>query len=304
MHKILQLDGGGAKGVMTSIVLAEIEKTLGKPICETFDMIVGTSVGSILGGVLAKGNIEASLLNSLMYKSLDEVFKKRFLRTIRFIGNGKYDRSPLVDILNRYIGSDVSMSECKTKFLCTSVSVNDGRNHYFKSWENKDGKELLVDVINRSYAAPYYFDPIHDYINRTTWLDGGTGNSNCSLDEAIIELYNLGWINQKCHILSVGTGYHDTSISFDESRRWKNIKSVMFFANPMEGGLARLQSTKTKVKMAKEIAKYNDNFSFQRIDTVIPKDMDGLDLVKYKKDYARIGYKLSDKINYNILANK
>ena len=200
MKRILQLDGGGVKGISTAVVLANIEKELKKPIHEIFDLIIGTSVGSIIGGILSTGKMPAAFLSSLIYDEVDAVFKPNILRKIRFINMCKYDRKPLMDILNKYVGQYYKMSECKTKFICTAVSANDGRNHYFKSWENEDGKLNLVDAINRSYAAPYYFGVINDPLTETTWLDGGTGNSNCSLDEAIVEVFNNNWLSKNCTI--------------------------------------------------------------------------------------------------------
>jgi len=53
--KILSLDGGGAKGFYTLGVLREIEAMTGGPLCETFDLMFGTSTGSIIAALLALG---------------------------------------------------------------------------------------------------------------------------------------------------------------------------------------------------------------------------------------------------------
>ncbi len=54
--RILSLDGGGAKGFYTLGVLREVEALTGKPLCETFDLIFGTSTGSIIASLLALGH--------------------------------------------------------------------------------------------------------------------------------------------------------------------------------------------------------------------------------------------------------
>ena len=46
--KILSIDGGGIRGLIPAVVLAEIEKRTGKPASELFDLIAGTSTGGIL----------------------------------------------------------------------------------------------------------------------------------------------------------------------------------------------------------------------------------------------------------------
>lgn len=54
-YRILSLDGGGAKGFYTLGVLAEIEGMLGCRLHERFDLIFGTSTGSIIGAMIAMG---------------------------------------------------------------------------------------------------------------------------------------------------------------------------------------------------------------------------------------------------------
>lgn len=53
--RILSLDGGGAKGFYTLGVLREVEAMLPRPIHETFDLIFGTSTGSIIAALLSLG---------------------------------------------------------------------------------------------------------------------------------------------------------------------------------------------------------------------------------------------------------
>lgn len=53
--RILTLDGGGSKGFYTLGVLHELEAMLGARLHEHFDLIYGTSTGSIIGTLLALG---------------------------------------------------------------------------------------------------------------------------------------------------------------------------------------------------------------------------------------------------------
>ncbi|WP_321846436.1 patatin-like phospholipase family protein [Paraburkholderia bannensis] len=54
--RILALDGGGSKGFYTLGVLHELEAMLGARLHERFDLIYGTSTGSIIGTLLALGH--------------------------------------------------------------------------------------------------------------------------------------------------------------------------------------------------------------------------------------------------------
>lgn len=46
--KVLSIGGGGIRGLIPAMVLAEIEQRMGKPICRLLDLIAGTSTGSTL----------------------------------------------------------------------------------------------------------------------------------------------------------------------------------------------------------------------------------------------------------------
>ena len=53
--RILCLDGGGVRGLVTLYILREIERRIGKRITEIFDWIVGTSTGGIIALGLCYG---------------------------------------------------------------------------------------------------------------------------------------------------------------------------------------------------------------------------------------------------------
>ena len=46
--RILALDGGGMRGVMTARILVELERLSGRPIAGLFDVIAGTSTGGMI----------------------------------------------------------------------------------------------------------------------------------------------------------------------------------------------------------------------------------------------------------------
>ena len=56
MVSILSIDGGGIRGIIPATFLIEFEKRTGKPICELFDLIAGTSTGGILAAALTLPN--------------------------------------------------------------------------------------------------------------------------------------------------------------------------------------------------------------------------------------------------------
>lgn len=298
MKRVLVIDGGGAKGIIPLTVLSKIEKNIDVPIDEKFDLIVGSSVGSIIGGVLASRSMSAARLLDKMKESLPEVFKKKLRIPIL---SPKYDRSVLTKILDYYIRNSMSMYICKTKFMCTSVNIVDGRTHFFKSWEEKDGNLGLVEAITRSYAAPLYFGAVVDNTGKNVWLDGGTGIDNCPLIKAYIEIKRQNWLNERVHILSLGCGYSKSGIPFNKAKRYQNIRQILFYNSPLEGGLARKQSANEQV-MASEIYLANNPLhTFQRLDCEIPSKLDGMDKIQYINNYEVYGELLAEKVDYKLL---
>src|SRR4051794_20717660 len=70
-HRMLALDGGGIRGLITLGILEEIENKLrvkvggGDPkfrLCDYFDYVAGTSTGAIIAAGLARGMSVADLL--------------------------------------------------------------------------------------------------------------------------------------------------------------------------------------------------------------------------------------------------
>ena len=59
---VLTLDGGGAKGFYTLGVLKEVEAMTEAPLCQKFDLIFGTSTGTIIAALIALGHSVDSII--------------------------------------------------------------------------------------------------------------------------------------------------------------------------------------------------------------------------------------------------
>ena len=112
--------------------------------------------------MLASG-VPASVGRDLYVKRGPEVFKPRSKWNPLNWGREKYDRTlvlnAMADSFEKY--SEIKtrtplLNQFKTKFMCTSVSMVDEQTHYFKSWEDEDGKLPALDAVARSFAAAYY----------------------------------------------------------------------------------------------------------------------------------------------------
>ena len=76
--RILCIDGGGTRGVVSLEILRAIEKQLsGGTVAEYFDIIVGTSTGGLIALLLADRNRRVSDIRELYFKLKDQVFSGR-----------------------------------------------------------------------------------------------------------------------------------------------------------------------------------------------------------------------------------
>lgn len=302
MKKILVIDGGGAKGVIPLTVIKNIEKHTEKCVSDTFDLIVGSSIGAIIGTILTITDLKAVYLISDFKEALRETFKKRFRIPVI---QPKYSRKPPSNYLEEYIGGS-KLNMARTKLMFTSVNMVDGRTHFFKSWEEKDGKLNAIEAVNRSYAAPLYFGTIKDKKDNAVWLDGGTSNNSCPLVESYIEAMRQGWVGkEKIHIISLGCGSASYAVPYKKASKYNNIRQVYYYMDPVEGGLARVVAADTQSEWLKKLSDLVPDISFQRIEkhNLDPK-IDGMDKVEYLEEYQAIGEQLSKKVNYDILKNK
>lgn len=296
MKRVLVLDGGGIKGTMQTEVLVRMEREIGKPLSSYFDLIAGSSVGAIIGGMIASDRMSMEEFLDLFYDVVPRLFKPRPL----LFNKSKYSRKPLTVALERHLGA-MKMGECKTKFMCTSVDLCDGRTHFFKSWEPKDGNIVMRDAITRTYAAPMYFGPVIDYDDERVWMDGGTGIENCPILEALVEIVDQGWLaDGKVEIVSIGTGVSNHAIPFKKAKRYGWLRQIGAFIDPKDGGLGRQEAVQNAVHKAKQIAGDLVNLTVTRWDVSIKKETDRLDGRKYMSYYRDRGIEMWQKNKHTI----
>lgn len=280
MKNILVLPGGGAKGYLQLSVLVQLESLIKKPIHEYFDLIVGSSVGGINAAVLASGKLTAEKYREQFIPICEKTFSKNyFLRPpiVRPI----YSRSKIVDF-SKTLFNDAKMNSLKTKVMITSVSELDERTHFFKSWEPKDGNELLRDVLPRTFAAPYYFGHAVDEKNRQVWMDGGVGINNDPTDFAYIEAERQGW--NEFRIIVIGTGFtNEPAKSFHEAKDSSQLTQLLTYISPLTGGLARAQFDKQQQHRYEQLSENNPNFKYDYVNVELPKELDVMDCNKLEE---------------------
>lgn len=114
---ILALSGGGARGLFTAKVLANLEKEIGSSLAHRFDLIAGTSVGGILALGLAKGIPAMNLVK--LFDKAEEIFMPRsfFSKYFPLLGP-KYRNSNLKALLeNDEIFGTTTIGELKHRVM-------------------------------------------------------------------------------------------------------------------------------------------------------------------------------------------
>ena len=217
---ILALDGGGARGIYPAHILTRLERELSRPIGECFDLIAGTSTGSIIAGAAAAG-VEMQKVVGLFENQAPRIFsRKRFdwglLRS-------RYKRQPLSEIVQDCLPT-LRMGEISTPLLITSSDISTGGVRVFKSSYLRDrgheyvrdGDVQLGNAILASCAAPSYFDPMQ--VDEYLLADGGLWANNPSMLAVTEAVSKFGRPLLQVHILSIGTG--KTSHLYERGRFW------------------------------------------------------------------------------------
>ena len=158
---ILALDGGGTRGIYSAQLLASIERDAGAQVRERFDLIAGTSTGSIIAGAAAAG-IPMSDVVRLFEEEAPRIFRRRWLGSFHI--RSKYPRPPLEQVIRSCV-SDLTLGEVSTPLMIMGSDISTGGVHVFKSRYPKelgepyvrDSDVSLGDAILASCAAPTYF---------------------------------------------------------------------------------------------------------------------------------------------------
>ena len=242
--RILALDGGGLRGIVSLGYLKEIETLLRKRhgdhpdfrLGHYFDLIAGTSTGAIIAAGLAIGLSVDELITH--YLTLGrKVFKASLWRNGLLLD--RYDEAELIAELKKVFG-DRLLGDTS---LCTGLLVvtkrmdsgspwplgNNPKGRYFaaKAGSNTiaNAEYPLWQVVRASTAAPTFFGPEKITIAREAgkdtvkgeFVDGGVSPHNNpalqALMYATLDGYKVGWPmgENQLLIVSVGTGSGDPS---------------------------------------------------------------------------------------------
>ncbi len=230
---ILSVDGGGIRGIIPAIILAEIEQRTRKTIAEIFDLMAGTSTGGIVVAGLCKKDKPQYSANDLVefYREYGPyIFKSSFFRRsiLSWFNCAQYPHKNIESVLDKYFGEDI-LKNTLSNVLITSYDIQNNCPFFFKSW--KEGNIKLKDALRAAPAAPTYFAPKYLKVNQKEMVlvDGGVFANNPAACA-----YASGkrlFPNDDILLLSIGTGRTDRSIA--NSRRFGKIGWIKPLLNVM-----------------------------------------------------------------------
>ena len=239
---ILSIDGGGIKGITSAIVIAALEKAIkvysGNPaaaLSDYFQMIAGTSTGSILTGIYlcpdekGKARFTAEDAVKLYQNHGSEIFQSSlFYRFQSLFGlhRSKFKNVNLYKILDEYFG-DIRLSQLRKPCLIPSFEIHSDSAYFFNTvsaQKDINNDFYLKDAILASTAAPTYFPPV-EVASMTHHLyqmvDGGVCCNNPSLC-AFVEAMKMPMFTsfENVNIFSVGNVSREQTLSYCNARKW------------------------------------------------------------------------------------
>lgn len=223
--RVLSLDGGGAKGFYTIGVLKEIEALAGRrPLCESFDVIFGTSTGGIIAALLALG-YRVDDIHKLYKEHVPTIMRQRT----------KHRKSAALRHLAKTVFGDRTFSDVKTGVGIVATRWDFEKPMIFKgSVAQAHGRHAtfvpgfgctIADAVQASCSAYPFFEK---YIvttsdgDRVELIDGGYCANNPTLYAIADAVIALKKAHADLRVVSLGVGV------YPEPKRWHSWLSKRF----------------------------------------------------------------------------
>jgi patatin-like phospholipase/acyl hydrolase len=243
--KILAIDGGGIRGLIPAIVLADLERRTGRRTAEMFDLIAGTSTGGILAcGLTRPGDGGAPVFSAAdligLYESEGpEIFHRSLLKRIESVDgyvDERYDDIGLNAALRRYLDG-TRLSEAVTDLFITAYEIERREAFFFRSSRARTDPTYdfsFVDTARATSAAPTYFEPVR--------VSDVAGAASYALNPAMCAFAELAAGGRRDEIelvVSLGTGSHTRRLPFEDVRGWGQLEWARPLVDVVFDGVAQ-----------------------------------------------------------------
>ena len=277
--KVLSIDGGGMRGVIPAMVIAEIERLTGKPAYGLFDLIVGTSTGGILGACLVTPAEDGSPKYSgkKIVRLYEEEGPKIFSNSLwhRILSGGstvdaKYPPDGADGVFTNLYG-ELRLTDTLTQVMFPSFELEMGVPYFFKSSDAKKDPTknfLLRQAVMATTAAPTYFKPYViessdlTLLKHLVFVDGGVVANNPAMC-AYVEAKSMFPDAEEYMLVSIGTGNFAAKQLYEDSKRWGAAQWVNPLLKILLTGAIDTVDHQLKVLHATPADKLNHYYRFQ-----------------------------------------
>ena len=310
---ILSIDGGGIRGIVPALVVAEIEKRAGAlPLsCSTSSpgLRPAESSDSACHWPMRAWppRFTAADLADFYRQQGPTIFPKESIlhNLICEFAGPKYPEHGVEAVLQSRFGL-ARLSDALTDVMVTSYDIESRHPYHFKSWVAKDNPAhdfLMWQAARATSAAPTFFAPIKvqslDGSKTHTFIDGGVYANNpamCAVAEAS-RLHPIGLV--RFVMVSLGTGVLTRPYHYEHARRWGQIEWVRPFLDIV------LQAAGTAVdyEISELLGELKDPTRYYRFQGILDEADDNLDnaspdnVKRLEELAARIIQKNDDQIN-------
>jgi patatin-like phospholipase/acyl hydrolase len=216
-YRILAIDGGGIRGIVTTVLLKRLQSTPGlEGFLASVDLIAGTSTGGLLALGIAHG-LDLEEIRDLYVIDGPKIFDDSWLDDLLDLGRlrgADYKIAPMRRVFKRVLGEDTTLGQLGKRVLITAFDLdNEDPDPLKRTWKPKlfhnfpgagnDRHELAHKVGMYTAAAPTYFPTVDGFV------DGGVYANNpsmCALAQTQDRRYRPTPSMDEVVLLSLGTG--------------------------------------------------------------------------------------------------
>jgi len=206
--RVLSLDGGGAKGFYTLGILREIEAMIGCRLHERFDLIFGTSTGSIITAMLALGKSVPEII-TLYQDHVTTVMKNKApdgrSRALAELATNIFGDAMFTDVMT-------NIGIVTTKWIHEKPMIfknHVGQAHGMKGSFKPGFGVKIADAVQASCSAYPYFNRktvVTSSGDSIELIDGGFCANNPTLYAIADATVTLGVPPEDIRLVSLGCG--------------------------------------------------------------------------------------------------
>lgn len=292
---ILTIDGGGMKGIVSAIVLMRLEKYLRAyskdetaSLADYFDLVAGTSTGSILTALLlcpnenGKAKYHASDALELYLTKGKKMFRKRPLypvNTLFGLCKSKYTNESFKQELDSFF-HDLKISELLKPCMIVTYDMATRKTLFLNSISSRLHPERdirVTDAVLASCSAPTYFPPVCTKRNERCTdclIDGGVAANNPAMS-ALVEALKLPRAKtiEDTYLFSVGNAAKFNPYSCEKASHW----GIVEYALPVLNIMMEASEEVVDYQVRKLYESYNLSNHYLRIEAVTHQKVPTMD---------------------------